>query len=231
MAGKKRADEDKTVPGGAATTRVLIVDDHEVVREGLRLLINAAAGLHVCGEAANASEARLAVEQLCPDVAIVDLSLGNGSGLDLVRWIKTNHPAVRSIVASMHEENLYGLRALRAGAWGYVGKSQPARTILNAIRQVLIGELYFGKELVDSTMRRAADPAAPQTSAIELLSDRELEVFRHIGQGLTSKEIAQNLNLSASTVDTYRERLKAKLGISHSTQLAYQATRWALENP
>ena len=218
-------------PHAGARKRVLVVDDHEVVREGLRLLIDATADLCVCAEAADAIEARRAIEERHPHLAVIDLLLGKDSGLDLVKWIRQHHPAVNVIVASMHEEKLYGVRALRAGASGYVAKSRPARTILKALRQVHKGELYFSKEFMDSVMRNSANGYAAQKSDIELLSDRELEVFRGIGQGLTSKEVAHGLHLSASTVDTYRERLKVKLGTKRSAELVYRATRWVLENP
>lgn len=227
----KLLDPHSPVPRGSEPYRVLIVDDHEVVREGMRLLIDAAPDLRVCAEAADASQARRAIAEQHPDLAVIDLSLGEGTGLELVRWIKLNCPNMSAVVASMHEEKLYGVRALRAGARGYVAKSRPARTILDAIRQVLMGELYFSKELMDSVMRNAAERGDPQMSVIELLSDRELEVFRRIGQGSTSKEIARALHLSVSTVDTYRERLKVKLGVNRSAELAYRATRWVLENP
>jgi DNA-binding NarL/FixJ family response regulator len=211
--------------------RVLIVDDHQVVRDGMRRRIAATADLCVCGEAANDSQARQAIAALHPHVAVIDLSLGEESGVDLVRWVRHHHPAVSVIVASMHDEALYGAHALRAGAQGYVAKSRPARTILTAIREVLKGELYFSKELVESVMRNAANGEALQTPVIELLSERELEVFRRLGQGLACKEIAHALHLSVSTVDTYRKRLKVKLGAKRSAELAYRAARWVLENP
>ena len=225
------ADLHSPSPPVGARKRIAIVDDHEVVREGMRLLIDSTSGLCVCAEAGEANQARQVIEASQPDLAVIDLSLADSSGLELVKWLKSHLPAIRVIVASMHEEKLYGARALRAGAHGYVAKSRPARTILDAIRHVLGGALYFSQELTASVMRHAASGGDPGMSAIQLFSDRELEVFRRIGQGLTSKEIAQALHLSVSTVDTYRERLKVKLGAHHSAELAYQATRWVLENP
>lgn len=224
------ADLHSQSPGAGARKQIVIVDDHEVVREGMRLLIDTTTDLCVCGEAGDASQARKSVEAHRPDLVIVDLSLGETSGLELVKWLKSHHPAVCVIVASMHEEQLYGARALRAGAHGYVAKSRPARTILEGIRHVLAGELYFSKELAIDMMRQAAKGDDPRQSAIQLLSDREMDVFRRIGQGSTSKEIAAALSLSISTVDTYRERLKVKLGASHGAELAYLATCWVVEN-
>lgn len=215
-----------------ATTRasVLLVDDHEVVRDGLRLIIDGTPDLRVCADVPNIDAARLAVEQHGPAVAVIDLSLENGGdGLQLVKWMHAQHRGIKIVVSSMHDESLYGERALRAGASGYVSKSAPARTVLDAIRAALSGQLHFSAALVDAMLRRA--PGTRGRTGIEQLSDRELQVFRGIGQGRASKEIAEALHLSVSTVDTYRERLKTKLGISSGAELVNRATRWMLEHP
>ena len=218
--------------GEAPRRRVLLVDDHEMVRDGLRLIIDGTSDLRVCADVPDAEQACVAIAELEPDVAVIDLSLRPSGidGLGLVKWIHAHHPKTRTVVSSMHEEQIYGERALRAGASGYVSKSAPARTVIDAIRQACSGHLHFSAELVDAMLRRAAQGGAHRRSSIEQLSDRELQVFRAIGEGLASKEIAKALNVSVSTVDTYRERLKIKLDISSAAELVHRATRWTLEN-
>lgn len=213
-------------PGERST--VLLVDDHQLVRDGLRLVIDGTDDLQVCADVPDVEQARDAVTRLSPAVVLVDLSLGSGcDGLELVKWIHARHTGIKSVVASMHDEALYGERALLAGASGYVSKSAPARKVLDAIRSARDGQLHFSQKLLDAMLRRAAG-SAPR-SAIETLSDRELQVLNRIGQGLASKEIADALNLSVSTVDTYRERLKTKLGLGNGYELVHWATRWMLE--
>jgi DNA-binding NarL/FixJ family response regulator len=209
---------------------VLLVDDHQLVRDGLRLIIDGTEDLSVCADVPDAEQARHAIGTLHPDVALVDMSLGSSlEGLELVKWITARHPEIRSVVASMHDEGLYGERALRAGASGYVSKSAPARQVLDAIRSARDGRLHFSERLLSTTQRRSRH-ASGQRSLIETLSDRELQVLRCIGQGLASKEIAASLQVSVSSVDTYRERLKSKLGLSSGNELVHWATRWVLEN-
>jgi DNA-binding NarL/FixJ family response regulator len=221
--------------GNVATTAqrvgVLLVDDHELVRDGLRMVVDGTDDLEVLAAVADAEQARQACVEKDADVAVVDLVLGEGGdGLELVKWIHAHHPTTRCVVASMHDERLYGERALRAGAYGYVSKSAPARTVLDAIRKARAGEMHFSSGLVDAMLRGAKGTAPRQRTAMEQLSDRELQVFRAIGQGLTSKEIAHQLNVSVSTIDTYRERLKGKLGLANAAELVHRATRWKLEN-
>ncbi|MCE9557035.1 MAG: response regulator transcription factor [Planctomycetes bacterium] len=231
-----------TVPNSGATLkntkfpgkpwRVLIVDDHELLRDGLRMLLGTDPKLEVCGDAMDETDARNLVRQLNPDLAVVDLTLRNGNGLDLVKWIKKNHPETRVIVLTMHDEKIYGERALRAGAEGFVNKDHASGTILTAIEQVRDGKLFFSEELTRRVMKRtrgSQNEVSP--SATDLLSDRELEVFRFIGQGKTSAQIAAELKLAASTVETYRERLKTKLNLTNSAELARHATVWVWENP
>lgn len=227
----------KRSPGGQCellptkTWRVFVVDDHELLRQGLRMLINAEPDLTVVGEATNEIEARKGLRECYPEIVIVDLKLRDGSGLDLIKQIKKQNPESKIIVCTMHDEKIYGERVLRAGASGYVNKHDSACTIITAIREVLAGKLFFGEEFVNRVMRRAmADPATMEQSPFDLLSDRELEVFRMVGQGLPTREIARQLHLSSSTVDTYRERLKAKLCLKSGAELVRQATQWVLEN-
>ena len=232
MAAKKRyvaADQKELFPTGIR--QVLIVDDHELLRNGLRLLFANEADFNVCGEAADLETARKLFRRLRPDIIVVDLKLPDGSGLDLIRIVKEIRPLTRVLVCSMHDEKVYGERVLRAGASGYVNKQDAATEILSAVRRVLAGKLYFSDELVTRVMMRVtSDNGMVEQSPIDKLSDRELEVFRLFGQGLTTREIAKRMHLSTSTVDTYRERLKTKLGLKTGVELIHRATQWSLEN-
>lgn len=212
-------------------SRVLLVEDHELLRVGLRQVLSRDPELHVCGEAADIAEAKQLLRQVPADVLLLDLKLRDGNGLDLIKYVKRKYPTVRVLVCSMHDEKFYGERVLRAGASGYINKQDAAAAIVEAIRQVLNGKLFFSEELITRVMHRAMRDGAPvEASPVDLLSDRELEVFRLIGQGLPSREIAKQLHLSPSTVDTYRERLKTKLDVKTGTELTHQATQWVLEN-
>lgn len=210
---------------------VLIVDDHELLRAGLRMVLSTESDLRVCGEASDLAEAKRLFRQFNPDVILVDLKLRDGNGIDLIKHVKTQRPGTRVLVCSMHDEKLYGERVLRAGANGYVNKQDAASVIVRAIRHVLSGKLFFGEELINRVMLRAmGDGEAVKHSPVDTLSDRELEVFRLLGQGLTTREIAKQLHLSPSTVDTYRERLKLKLSVKTGAELVHRATQWTLEN-
>jgi DNA-binding NarL/FixJ family response regulator len=216
----------------SAPTRILIVDDHELLRDGLRTLLGSDPELNVCGEAVNAMDGRTKIRELQPEVVVVDLTLHDGHGLDLIKWLKKYGPPAEAIVLTMHDENIYGERALRAGASGYVKKDDPARTILTAIHEVRKGKLFFSEELTRRMMNRSKAGQPPATSApTDVLSDRELEVFRLIGQGKTSRQISERLRLASSTVETYRERLKTKLKLANSAELAQHATLWVAEHP
>ncbi len=211
-------------------TRIVIVDDHELMRYGLRLMIGNEPEMKVCGEAADEQGAIAEVRRHHPDVVVLDLTLKKGDGIALIKRIKAVDPAVRIVVSTMHDEKIYGERTLRAGAAGYVNKQSPAGTILQAIRHVLDGKLWFSDELTQLVLRRASDAESSHpASPLEALSDRELEVFRLIGQGLATADIAERLHVSPRTVDTYRERLKRKLHIKSSVELHFQAVHSALE--
>lgn len=213
------------------TTRVMIVEDHELMRDGLRQLIRRQANLEVCGEASNEHQARSRFRELQPDLVVVDLTLQEGSGLELIKWIRQERPGTKVIVSTMHDERDYGERAMRAGAEGYVNKQSPARTILAAITRVLEGKLFFSEALTERLMQRATSPtAAVGDSPVAALSDRELEIFSLIGAGLSTDQIAQRLHLSTNTIGTYRERLKTKLNLKSSPELSHFATLWVAEN-
>lgn len=210
-------------------TRIVIVDDHALLREGLRMVLLEAEGIRVCAEADGVVQARQAIGEHVPDVVIVDLELRDGNGLDLIKWITREHAKTQIIVATMHDESVYGARVLRAGASGFVNKQLPAKVIFDAIKTVLSGRLFFSDALIHDVLLRTRGAATTgHCSPVETLSDRELEVFRLIGQGRTTREIATSMHLSPSTVDTYRGRLKHKLKIGSNAELCTEAARFIL---
>lgn len=212
--------------------RILIVDDHPAVREALALRIGRQPDLEVCGEAADMSEAVRLVADSQPDLVVIDISLKTGNGIDLIKRIKDRNDRVRMLVWSMHSESLYAERALRAGALGYINKDQATDKIVEALRQVLAGKVYLSDAMAERMLHRAVGGGRDEVtrSPLEALADRELEVFRLIGQGLKTAEIAKRLHLSVKTVETYRDRIRQKLDLSDGTKLAHYATQWMLEN-
>lgn len=210
--------------------RVFVVDDHPLVREWLATLINGQPDLLVCGEAGDAPRALAAIAETRPAVAVVDLSLKTGSGLELVKDLKIHAPAVLVVVLSMHEESLYAERALRAGARGYVMKRETTQKILAALRRVLAGGVHVSEGFAAVMAERLATgrPLVPgkATSPAALLSDREMEVFRRLGQGQGTARIAADLHLSLKTVQTYCARIKEKLGLEDATALLREAVRF-----
>lgn len=212
-------------------TRVLIVDDHALLRDGMRLMIENEPDLEVCGEAADEAEGAQLFRRLRPEVTIVDIALKSGNGIELIKRIKACEPTAKIIVSSMHDERIYGERALLAGALGYVSKQDPGGTLLLAIRRVLQGDMYCGEQLTQRLLRRVARAEEPaQFSPVELLADRELEAFRLIGKGLSSREIAARMHISQKTVDRYRENIKRKLMLASSSELIHCATIWVEQN-
>jgi DNA-binding NarL/FixJ family response regulator len=232
MAEKKTSEtEPAGTPPAHAPTRVLIVDDHQVVRWGVRTLLESEPDLSVCGEAGDAITALQIVREEHPDLAVIDLSLDEGNGLELIKRLKSSYPSLLTIVLSMHDEKLFAERSLRAGAMGYVSKHAPARTILTAIRQVLAGQIYLSEQMTAHLIKQAAGGKAEEPgSPMDSLSDRELDVFRRLGQGLSIHQIAEQLHLSPKTVGTYRDRIRQKLGITSSAELSRHAYLWTLEH-
>ena len=214
--------------GNVARKRcVFIVDDHPLVREGLTNLINRQSDLIVCGEAKDSAEALAGIAKERPDVAIIDISLTNESGLELIKHLGTQFPQVALIVLSMHDEALYAERALRAGARGYVMKHETSKSVLASIRRVLGGEIYVSERIVNRmALRLASSGRTVARSPVERLSDRELEIFQLLGQGRTPSEIAGDLNLSLKTVQAYCARAKEKFGVNSLTELLRAAIRW-----
>jgi DNA-binding NarL/FixJ family response regulator len=210
----------------------LIVDDHPAVREALASRIGRQPDLEVCGEAADTTEALRLVADTQPDMAVVDISLKTGNGIDLIKRITDRNDRVRMLVWSMHSESLYAERALRAGALGYINKDQATDKIVEAIRRVLDGKVYLSDAMAEKLLHRTVGGGrkGATRSTLDALADRELEVFRLIGQGVKTAEIAQRLHLSVKTVETYRDRIRQKLDLSDGTELAHYATQWVLEN-
>jgi DNA-binding NarL/FixJ family response regulator len=211
-------------------TRIFLIDDHPLVREWLASLIQQQPDLMVCGEAENAAEAMKRIGAAQPHLAIVDISLGEISGLELIRSLKAAHPDVMVIVLSMHDERTYAPRALRAGARGYVMKRETANRMVETIHQVLDGKLGVSQELSAILSERFVSGES-QDSPIEQLSDRELQIFRLLGQGRDTRTIADSLHLSIKTVQTYCARIKEKLGLANATELLREAIRWNENQP
>ncbi len=215
---------------GPHAQKILIVDDHPVVRRGLRELLSREPGLEVCGEAETGPDAIRLVESLSPDLVIVDISLKEGSGIDLIKRLHARFPDVRTLVASMHDEGLYADRALQAGALGYVSKQEPAEKMVEAVRLVLRGEIYLSPAMATRmfAQSKGGERKEPE-DPIAKLSDRELEVFEAVGRGRRTRAIADQLKLSVKTVETHRENIKRKLGLTSNTELIQRSFRWILE--
>lgn len=211
--------------------KVLVVDDHPLMRDALKELLDGESDLEIAGQAPNVESAMRLLQELEPDLMVVDLALEDGSGLELIKQARAILPDVRIVVVSMHDERLYAERALRAGALGYVSKHEPSETILAAIRRVLADKIFVSERMQDQLLRRLQEGQEEiDRTAVEALSDRELEVFELIGRGLATREIADKLKLSVKTVDTHRHRIKEKLNIQSGSQLVRHAVKWSLEN-
>jgi DNA-binding NarL/FixJ family response regulator len=214
----------------SSKARILIADDHPVVREGLAMHLSMQPDLEVCGEAEDLAGALALVESARPDVAIIDISLKNSNGIELIRRLKERHDELRILVWSMYPENLYAERALRAGAQGYMNKGQATRNVLDAIRAILRGQVYVSAKLANQMLQGVVGRKPEERPAIESLSDREFEAFQLIGEGMTTESIAQTMHVSPKTVETFRARIKDKLGISNLTELIQRAAQWVVES-
>src|ERR1700721_3051260 len=199
-------------------------------REGLRQLIDREPDLAVCGDAAEAETALQEIRKLKPDLVVVDITLGGTSGIDLIKAIKNENEDFPVLVISMHDESLYAERALRAGAMGYVMKHERGKRVLEAISRVIGGDIYVSEKMATSMLSKlTSGKAEEQVSPVETLSDRELEVFRMLGQGKGTRQIADELSLSIATINTFRARIKDKLQLSTATELGIRATQWYRE--
>jgi DNA-binding NarL/FixJ family response regulator len=209
--------------------RILIVDDHPVFRHGLSSLIGLERDLIVCGEAENAPTALDAMRRLKPDAAIVDISMPGTNGIELTKFMLAEQPQLAVLIVSIHSESLYALRALRAGAKGYVMKHQSADQIIEAIRQVLSGSIYVSPEFGERLVFRAINSTDSDLGLpVDNLSERELEILRHYGRGLSTRQIAETLHLSIKTVETHRAHIKKKLGIQRAQELMTFAEEWLM---
>ncbi len=226
---------EQTMPNNetksANRCKVLLVEDHPMFRDHLVQLINRDLGMSVCGEADNIRDAMRLVHETKPDIAIVDITLRGSSGLELLKDLKAQDLAVNVLVLSMHDEELYAERALRAGAKGYITKNEASTEVLKAIRCVMKGEVYASKQMTAKLLDRLTQRRTPpELEGLETLADRELEVFQMLGRGRSTREIAQTLGLGESTVETYRARIKEKLHLRSAAELYLRAGQWVRDH-
>jgi|UniRef100_A0A7V2B189 DNA-binding NarL/FixJ family response regulator len=212
---------------GTDRIRVVVVDDHPAIREALIDTINNTIGMEVVGQAGTALDAFRLIEKERPTVAVIDISLEDAHGLDLVQNIRAQFPEVQVVIFSMYDESVYAERAIRAGAAGYLMKSEPTQSVVEAIRAVVRGEVYLSRRMASRILSKVAMGRAPGPGfAIDELTDREMAVFQMLGQGYTIEEITERLNLSRKTVETYRRRAKEKLGFDSVAELLQFAVQW-----
>jgi DNA-binding NarL/FixJ family response regulator len=219
-----------STPPASEKKKILIVEDHPLFRGMLVQLIGKELGMVACGEADNNKDAMAMIEKTQPDAAIVDITLQGSSGLELIKDIKARGIRLPVLVLSMHEDKLYAERALRAGARGYISKEAAPSEVVAAIRKVLDGGIYLCPSMTADILERLGQAeSAAVPSGMDLLSDREIEVFQLIGRGMNSREISERLNLGVTTVDSYRARIKEKLGLKNAAELYQRAARWVIE--
>jgi DNA-binding NarL/FixJ family response regulator len=212
--------------------KIFLVDDHPLVREWLTNLIHQQPDLAVCGESADAPHALQEISATRPEVAIVDISLKHGSGIELIKNLKVMQPGVAVIVLSMHDERLYAERALRAGARGYIMKSETAKKVILAVRQVLAGKIYMSESLAAVFAEKFVDGRLPAGgSLVEQLSDRELETFQLLGKGYETRQVAEMMKVSMKTVQAHCAHIKEKLKLTNAAELLREAVRWQENNP
>jgi len=209
-------------------SKVFVVDDHPIVRQGLALLINRESDLIVCGEAEDAQTAVQAVATAKPDILVVDISLNGPDGLDLLKDIRTKYADLPVLILSMHDESIYAERALRAGAQGYIMKQEATDKVLVALRRILSGEIYVSERIANRMLQRyIGGPGPGRPSSIADLTDRELEVFRLIGEGHSTRQIAEELHISVKTVESYQAHIKEKLSLRSARELVQHAIQWS----
>ncbi len=217
-------------PTPSRQARVLIVDDHPMLRRGLGELLAHEPDLDVCGEADSYASALEQVRELNPDVIIMDIALKDCNGLEVIKQLKAQDDSLKVLVCSMHEESLFAERALRAGALGYINKEQATEAVVTAIRRVLDGKIYLGEKMAERLLHRVHGGQAETTETpVDSLTDRELEVFELFGQGFSSSQIAERLHISTKTVDSHRQKIKRKLDLHSSNELVQHAVRWVME--
>lgn len=217
------------IASSARKRKIFVVDDHPIVRQGLTLLINREPDVVVCGEAENAQSALQAIAALRPDILIVDISLNGPDGLDLLKDVRTRYPELPVLILSMHDESIYAERALRAGAQGYIMKQEATEKVLVAVRRILSHEIYISERIANRMLQRyIGSRAAARPSSISDLTDRELEVFRLIGEGHSTRQIAEELRISVKTVESYQAHIKEKLSLRSARELVQHAIQWSI---
>ncbi len=214
-------------PEKVGVTKVLLVDDHPIVRQGIKMVLEQEPDFSICGEASSASEALQVLMGAKPDVAIVDLTLKESSGLELIKDIKIRQPKLLVLVLSIRDESFYAERALRAGARGYITKEEGTEKVVEGLRKILSGELYLSERISSKMIRKLVDSKTSENeSLIHNLTDRELEILELIGAGLTTREVSERLHISIKTVNSHREHIKDKLKLDNSTELLKHAIQW-----
>jgi DNA-binding NarL/FixJ family response regulator len=224
-------DSAVSIASDQSRHKIFLIDDHAMFREGLKQLIDREPDLMVCGDVAEAEKALKSIEKLRPDLAIIDLSLSGGTGLELLKSLKTEHRDLPVLVVSMHEESIYAERVLRAGARGYVMKHEPTTTVKLAIRKVIGGDVHLSEKMMASLLNKSMRGVQQERSSsfMEKFSDRELQVFQMLGQGKMTRHIAIELGLRHVTVNTFRQRMIKKLDLKHSFELVLLANKWTHE--
>jgi DNA-binding NarL/FixJ family response regulator len=208
-------------------SRVIIVDDHPIFRMGMGELLNQEEDFDVCGLAEDIASARKIIDEQSPDLAIVDITLAGDNGLDLVKEMSANKQSLSILVLSMHDEQVWAERAIRAGAKGYIMKKEASENVISALRNIRAGKIHVSATITERLLDRLQlQPDKPNAPTIERLTDRELEVFRRIGAGLSTREIAEQMNLGVKTIGTYRDRVKQKLAIKTGAELIRRAVLW-----
>lgn len=221
----------KTEMKAANNYKVLLVEDHPMFREHLGQLIDRELGMSICGEANNIRDAMRLILETKPDIAIVDITLQGSSGLELLKDIKAQELDINVLVLSMHDEELYAERALRAGAKGYITKNEASTEVIEAIRCVMKGDVYASRQMTSKLLERMTQKRSnTELAGMETLADRELEVFQMLGRGKSTRDIAQSLNLGESTVETYRARIKEKLQLRSAAELYLRAGQWVRDH-
>ena len=210
--------------------RLLLVDDHPLVRFGLTRLIEDEPDLEICGETGRISEALELARSMLPDLVVIDLSLADGNGLDLVKRLRAHYDDIRILVCSMHDESLFAQRSITAGARGYINKQEATTHIIDAIRHVLSGKVWLSQQMTERLLQGMVEgQSEPKVATIDKLSDRELEVFALIGRGMGPTQIAEQLHLSVKTIETHREKIKKKLNLRSGSELSRWAIQWTLD--
>lgn len=228
---KRVLSQDESSPTTGVTMslgkkRVFILEDHPIVRQGICDLITQESDMMVCGQADNYKEALETIEKVKPEVVLLDISLNGASGLELLSSLKTHQPNVKVLILSMHDETLYAERALREGAKGYIMKQEATEKVLEAIRHVVKGQIYLSDQMLERVLEKKYAGCPTDASPMETLSDRELEVFRLIGEGISTSVIAKQLHRSIKTIETYRARIKVKLNLKNNMELIRAAMHW-----